>query len=644
MNSALQNRQEKIMQITRSGILSGDAGQLDSLFRLHAAVLPKASGALVDDAGRVKIAAIIQQRGMVDWQQDSNEILDSLLQGVDISAQLRIEIFFSLQVIRKFLADTPLEAPLLPLLQKLGKRLLVESVAVRGFWFSSHPLVGIMDFFQAQLVGWQDGFGKNSEDLKNWLQESVAGLDSVRLQENNTFLLFQTQLQESFRKQTANACRLASRLKDSETGILKARMSQFVVVDFINRTASPVRLPREVISFLQNRFSSEMRLLLLQQGLQAPLWTRWKKLLETMVRLYQLGVEAGSSAVNRKLLASLPDEITSLSRDSLGNAADEQLLNRIGFDFAQLLLGKEPTGLMDFPPMELSGAVAGVEKTVSRALLEKVRNIPDGQWFLYEDEKSGEQRRCRLLLRLHDYDQLLFVNFVGQKAMAVSYEDFAYLLSARHVLPVVPTNLLEKALLPILDKWLQNIEELQQQADSARLVVELKRKRQEEERQRAAMEEERCRAAEKARKEAEELAIQKMAEKKAEEERAAAEEMAKIKERERVADIDRKKQEEAARADGRRRARLMVDSMVLGSWVERVDPVTGKAVRNKLALKFNATGRYVFVDVDGVTVADLTRDELLDMVVDKKIRMLETDSRFADRLAKVVTSIRAGRS
>ena len=146
------------------------------------------------------------------------------------------------------------------------------------------------------------------------------------------------------------------------------------------------------------------------------------------------------------------------------------------------------------------------------------------------------------------------------------------------------------------------------------------------------------------RKEAEELAIQKLAEKKAEEERAAAEEMAKIKERERVADIDRKKQEEAARADGRRRARLMVDSMVLGSWVERVDPVTGKAVRNKLALKFNATGRYVFVDVDGVTVADLTRDELLDMVVDKKIRMLETDSRFADRLAKVVTSIRAGRS
>jgi F-type H+-transporting ATPase subunit b len=84
--------------------------------------------------------------------------------------------------------------------------------------------------------------------------------------------------------------------------------------------------------------------------------------------------------------------------------------------------------------------------------------------------------------------------------------------------------------------------------------------------------------------------------------------------------------------DMKRQARLALNSLALGTWLELRDEETREFQRLKLAVKFNATGRHVFVNEEGITIADFKRDELIDMLLQGKMKLLESDMHFADRL------------
>jgi hypothetical protein len=60
----------------------------------------------------------------------------------------------------------------------------------------------------------------------------------------------------------------------------------------------------------------------------------------------------------------------------------------------------------------------------------------------------------------------------------------------------------------------------------------------------------------------------------------------------------------------------------------------------KLAVKFAATGRFIFVDDNGITLLEAQRDELVGLMLAGTMRYLDSDKKFAERLAKVVSDIR----
>jgi hypothetical protein len=89
-----------------------------------------------------------------------------------------------------------------------------------------------------------------------------------------------------------------------------------------------------------------------------------------------------------------------------------------------------------------------------------------------------------------------------------------------------------------------------------------------------------------------------------------------------------------------RQTRLALDSLSQGARIiirsEKAQPVHAK-----LAVKFSATKRFVFIDHDGLTVMDEHRDELLDKVLLGEVELVDADERFHEKLSSVITDIKS---
>jgi len=618
--------------VTKDNILAGDIGQLRDLLKVHFIEAGEESEKVLDSEQRLAIANSIHidKTISVDWSQPPLEKLITDIEQTffELPNTFKAELALTMKLLDGYAASSQIETELDDYLEKLRIELLTLSMTRPDFWIKPHPLKLIVDYLYEEMVGWQDGFGRNSDVIKSLFAEAVEKLAGLELTDTDAYVNMSAKLGEDFSKKVNNFQKLSVRLKDSETGLLKAKMSQYTVIDFINHTTKGNKLPLVVSSCLLNQLANEIKLLLVRSGLESPVWIRWKKLLETIVSLYKNGPAAESDTANKTLLHKLPDELSQLVEESMPKSNQfEDFINQIGFDFTQFALGKEVEGLDFCKQLELPGMLEGIDKQVSQSLLNKVKHIKEGQWFLYKDEASGADKRCKLLLSLPDFDQLLLSNFVGQKVLSTNYENFAYLLSSKSVRPISQSSMTQKVISQVLSELLEKFAELQEAAESEAKKKALEARREEEKRIAEEAEKARQEAAAKAQAEAEAIAARKAAEAQAEADAKAAEEQKVLMEKMAV--------------DMKRQARLMIDSLALGTWVEKQDPETKAYGRIKLAVKFNATGRFVFVDADGTTVADMVRDELVEMVLVEKVKLLESDAHFADRLAKVVTTIRS---
>ena len=70
-----------------------------------------------------------------------------------------------------------------------------------------------------------------------------------------------------------------------------------------------------------------------------------------------------------------------------------------------------------------------IKTRVAEQLVEQVLPLQEGQWFKLSSEQGKESRIC-LALKLDEYQQMLFVNRAGARAMQKTFEEFSYLLSS----------------------------------------------------------------------------------------------------------------------------------------------------------------------------------------------------------------------
>lgn len=614
------------MQFGKENILAGDVDQLLTVLHTRYIRLEQDSSKSVEDVSRVQrlsiASAIYPERSIaVDW---GDKGLSALVNDINqefspVSLTFNAEIKFSRQMLEGINKQIQLDKQLLPHLAKLQEVILAHALADSKFWIKPHPLLEALDFLHEQMIGWQDSFGRSGDNLRDIFVSAVDRLLSVDLMDTGKISQVMDEVKQEFAAATNKVEKLSKRLNDTETGLLKNRFAQREVTGFMNKICRGKQLPPMVISYLHEHLLNEMKLLVIKEGGHSSSWMRWKKLFESLVNLYQPATTENLDEITKNQLQQVPDDIGSAVEGSIPKSQKWiDFINQVAFDFANMMMGEKVAELQDVPELE-SEQIADVDTQVSKQLLAKARSCKVGQWFIYVDDER-QVKRARLSLSLPAFGQLMFCNAVGQKAFTASFEEFAYLLSTKKVKPLRSGSIVEFTRSALLDRLLDDFDNVYEtrQSEIKRREYEAKQEaeRKAKEEAEAKAEAERIAAAEKARAEAEAIAERKAAE----EQRALMIQIA---------------------DDLRRQARLALDSLSLGSWIEWQNPETKDYKRIKLALKFNATGRFVFVDEDGINVAEHVRDELVDMMMNRKIKLLDSDTKFADRLSKIVTTIRS---
>lgn len=618
-------------------VLNGDRVQLRRL--LH---ITLADAALTGGSGRpsetlLAVLTALQRAPLPKPAWNATQLIDTLraqqlAPDSHAVAAIRFADTLLTQLLRHSLLDESIRAQLQRLYVPLVKALLVDE---SQYVTPVGAIARLIDSVCESAAGWFGGLGRGGEQYLLQLADIVEQVLQRFEADDRTLPVVVDAFTDSIVRENERVARLEKRVCETEVGSLRARRAQILVTDLFNEKIAGKILPKGVADLLGTAFLEQMRLFLIQEGPQAELWKRWQKLLETLVWSLQPKTQAADKQKLYSLIPSISSELEKAMHAIERQAgALAPLLTAIEAAHIDVMKGQLSNAIA-VEPLDAGFGIAGVRTMVSRSLLEQAEAYTEGQWFMYKNEQE-QVVRCKLALKLPDMDQLLFVNRMGQKVMQKGVEDFAYCLSAKLARPLNAQPLYQR----MAHKVMQDL--AAQFAERGRLVRETERKLQREARaeaekaqreqaEREAEAQKRAAAAAKARAEADALAV---AREKAEHDAAQqAQLMAQAEARVRA------EQDALYRDDRVRMAKLSLDSLSIGAWV-RLPGASGELVHGKLAVKMRSSGRFIFVDRIGIKVAEYKRDELVEMLVERRADIVEQSDQFEDRLAKIVGSMR----
>ena len=481
---------------------------------------------------------------------------------------------------------------------------------------AEHPVWSLFELVREAGVGYQPELGRaGARILTDWatLLQPLANGD------------WQTTLQRATaqsQQERLKLSRLEQRLIDSESGQLRSRRAQQQAARDLNRAMGGNQFSAAISAFLQEDWYRELQWCQLQFGEGSP---QWRQRAALTLRLIASLQDPGTDVEARQRLYALIPEVEAELRTVLLERAhdaptvDRQLALIEAHHVA--LLKSQPLPAQPFAPLASDDPWASSAMSLSRDLLQRVAELQVGSCYRLRD--GGDERRVKLVFKMVDSAQLLFVNRLGVKALQKSFEEFAYWLAAdiAQLLPAPADS--PQLLRQLLEQLLTRGEQ------QARAQAELRQREEIEERRRRA-------ASEKAKAEAQALA-------EAQARRAGeAEEAARGQESQRRRD----RAGEAYRGDDSQRlrqARQTAVGLAIGNWVEIYDDL-GNAQRLRLAVKLAASGKLIFVDREGIRRAEFERETFAARLLDGSVRILDRGPQFEDTLARVVDSLRRDRA
>lgn len=581
-------------------------------------------------------------------------------------------LYFCDQVFEQCQSQTDLEPELLE--QFMGLRPLVAGVLLRDapvIRSMNHPLFSLLDQLWDAGRYWSPELGKPGEKYRARLDEMLARLrlaDPLTAPFADWLAEFSAQLAKDFQR----AETLANRIAQTVRGSLASLQANHAVRQQVDQLLVYAQMPDVVEELIKGPVRDSMQVVYLSKGPDSDEWRQLVKAVHLLIDSMQGGGEQ-DDVEKQRLYQLIPKVIPTLGKQLVSIASQEVMddwMGRIEQLHMQILLGSK----LELRPAEPVSALAGqsgVDANISSALLEQVSLIPEGRWIIYHRE-DGERVRCRLALKLAEASQLVFVNVLGAKCLEKSFEEFAYLLAARHVWLLDADNNFSQILRDTVVNFMQLYQrqsllmaeaaERQRIEDERRQLAKEKARREAEriarerleaqarveEEARQQLEEQARRAEEKARKAAEEARWA------AEEARKAAEQAAKYAKvqaaQKSAAEAEMaRKAEEAERERqllAEKQARITeweavlqsVRGLGIGAWVDI--EINGERQRCKLAAVINASDKLIFVGRDGRKLLEPRRDELIKLILDSKARVIQQGDQFENSLAKVIQTLR----
>lgn len=601
-------------------------------------------GILLERLAALQLAKVISPEPLEDWLQEAGAITlgardanilyftDRLCEECELHSDLEPELLLCFQRLRPFIAAF----------------FISHEDAVHSL---QHPFLALIDQLWQAARYWSPDLGKQGEKYRARIEDMLEQLLQANVA-TAPFDSWQDAFFSQWQKDIQRATLLASRICETERSSLAGKNAEQVVRRQIHALLLRAEMPAVVESLIKEPFRHSLKLIFSAHGADSQQW----QAAVTTIQHLQDSMLAPQTAEEKQLSYQLIPRVPDALRACLVSIADpvemDSWIEQIEALHMRILIGSAVELQVAELPSSLSETI-GVNANVSEALLEQVALIPVGNWIIYQRE-NGEVTRCRLVLKLDDAGQMLFVNVLGAKCLEKTFEEFAYLLAARHVRLMDEDSHFSQILNDVTSQLIQlyekqsllqaNVREREEQEAERRRFAQEKARIEAEvlERQRREVE---ARAAEQLQREAEVLAQKQLEldEKTALQTALLAEEAQLLEEQRKVVEVKEsilraKMLEEQAQLQEREEAAQAARSLGVGAWVEM--EVEGMWQKCKLAAVINATNKLIFTNREGRKVFEPKRDDIIDMLLTSRMVVIETGSQFENSLQKVIQSMR----
>lgn len=483
------------------------------------------------------------------------------------------------------------------------------------------------------LRGWSDSGGRSAravlDQLAQLRQVALAAFDDRQCQALADFV---RQWRSDMAQQQARSSKLDERLLQTEQGAARQRAAEQRSRAYVGKALNGRSLAKAIIQFVTQHWMPVMRQAVLTDKPDGTQWRHAIRLLEWLVwtgdsqlcegdrdRLYQVGEQ-------------LSEKIADLYQTVIGTPLDAQVLAPIEALLVLRLRGEAVEQVaapeLDYNPDWLSqdeAAVAGV--------------MHIGNWYL-ENEGPHEIRRY-LLAALPETREILWTNGAGVKLGNTSYLHFSQALAngrlqelpaASHFTEILNDTIHGLTRLQVIqqDKRQAAIEKAKADANALREAKATADRLAAEAAAAAAQQLENTRLAEAAHQ-AESTQAAAVAIEAGMQQQADAQQQA---------ELNRQLQETTLREQLSTQFSDQLDQLKLGGWIELVE---AEVIRLKLAVRINASQKFIFVDRHGLNRREILKPALLAKLMSGQARLLTQGTEFEDTLSRVVGRMRVVR-
>lgn len=505
-----------------------------------------------------------------------------------------------------------------------------------------HFLRELLDNYFASAAAWSPSLGSPGKQLFNRFRHLLMSLQSLDGSEKSLPEKIARELEtlnklfDHFKSQEKQLC-------DNERLHITAKLAARAVDSFLDEAMSNKALPASIIQFLQQPWR---RLLLKYSGNSADDSKQRDKLKEFTLQIIatycddKADPNAEKSAPNKlanilemkptleKYLAKYPDQ------DEIADYLSE--IEKLSI---KILNGQSYPTEIATPLLEENNQIYA---KIGKSIMDMSAKLKPGQVIACEVNNSPQ--RCKIAdIYFNETKEFLLTNLIGEKIALKSFVSLGYELVAKTCQLIDSEKLFKKSFIKALEVYLRRY-------DHARKQSELDRSKQNEIELRKIALEKAKREAEQLRLQKEEMALQFQQE--AERQRLQQEEMEKrIK-----AEMERKFQEETenlrkqnsqlalqlqeeARKNEIHEATLKVDALTIGSWIQMLNK-QGELAPCKIGMIYSSNKKIVLVDRSGLRLGEYFPSELVQLILDGKAKILKQENSFEQSMEKVIDSLK----
>jgi len=476
---------------------------------------------------------------------------------------------------------------------------------------NDHPLQQLIGRVFAQVAIWEPSGGRAGRAFEGQLEQILAQLRNCDANQNSqlkaplaAFSQYQTQ-------QSERTAQVEQRLLTSDSHHLRSEESRSTVVDFINRRLANQALPEAVVMFVKQHLSGDMQYLLMHFDAQHPTWKKWQRLLQVLSWAFMPATVEGEAALKNKIYTLLPPLLEQLDAGYWQDLPEidkyAEFIETLRHLFGQVIQGQSIETLR-FTPLQVSSAIKLGRVEVQQSVVDQTHALQQGDWFVFNlgaDEAgtdatgNRDKRRCKLLLKDTQGNQLTFVNHQGKKVATKSLDEFCLALATQVAEPLAVPKLQRNA-------WHGALKALEKYHLSVRANSEEKNLRQT-----------RQQAAAKARNEAHSLL-------------ASQAQQAREQAVQRAIDDTSDGQLQVYRHD--------IRNLQVGAWVKLTKGQS--SAKHKLSVKLLAADKYIFTDRHGQKTGEFSEKTLLSLLASGQLELLKQGESFDSSLEKVVRGLR----